>query len=791
MYIFRVFIIKSITLAALITAGILAGHAAAPDPATVHAWYQGSGLARQAVGQYILSWTNSATSGALPSSRNLVQVNGAPIVWNVLRPGGAADTVARFEGPLDGLWASKALFGSIPGSRSIVAVVRLRETTRGFLFDCSTFADGLTRAQINAGQWQVSTEPTGLASAEAGRAGVNTAAVVTNHWQVHTFIVSELATSTFRHFIDGLQAGADVALPQGAALSGLILGNCVAPSQGFGLEADIAEVLVYDRALDDTERQSVEAHLTSRWSGTVDGVNPLPPPPLVLTSQPFKSGTNGYHTFRIPAMVVSNLGTIIAAADGRLTTSADLPAAIDCIVRRSTDRGDTWGPHIVVADYGTDTIDTDVYPILGDTTPRTRTSASDPALLVDRTNGRIWILYDNGSPTSYAGFGRTIKLEMRHSDDDGLTWSPRIDVEADNPGIRPAGTAEFIAGPGNGIQLERGPHAGRLIFPVYWYRSDNHSTLIISDDHGTTWRRGGRCGSGVGEVQIVECVNGDLLASMRPSGAGAGYRWFSRSTDGGDTWSALFRFDATSPTPVPDPTCQGSIFRLSTTAESDANRLIHASPASTSSRVAMTLRMSRDEGASWPVARRVYAGGSAYSALARLPDGDIALLFEKDGYQSIDFVRVRLDELTEGLETRTDYENWLNTTLSVAQRMTPGHLSRAADLEPDGLANGTEFAFGGDPLQPGDPPHLLAVTSSTAGPQPVRYRRRLAALSPGLSYHLDSATSPAGPWTPAPVSPVATEPDLDGVHEHVDVLVSPPAGVGAGAWYVRIRVEGV
>ena len=59
-------------------------------------------------------------------------------------------------------------------------------------------------------------------------------------------------------------------------------------------------------------------------------------------------------------------------------------------------------------------------------------------------------------------------------------------------------------------------------------------------------------------------------------------------------------------------------------------------------------------------------------------------------------MRVRLDELTEGLETRTEYENWLNTTLSVAQRMTPGHLSRAADLEPDGRHNGTEIACGGD-----------------------------------------------------------------------------------------------
>ncbi|MFO1522348.1 MAG: hypothetical protein U1G05_09970 [Kiritimatiellia bacterium] len=159
----------SMIFVALLAGGWFASHAAAPDPAAVYAWYQGGGLARQGTEQSILSWTNSASSGTLPSSRNLTQLSGAPIVWNVVRPGGAVDTVARFTGSTDGLWATRTSFGSIPGSRSIVAVVRPRETTRGFLFDCSTFADGLTRAQINAGQWQVSTEPTGLASAQAGR----------------------------------------------------------------------------------------------------------------------------------------------------------------------------------------------------------------------------------------------------------------------------------------------------------------------------------------------------------------------------------------------------------------------------------------------------------------------------------------------------------------------------------------------------------------------------------------------------------------------------------------------
>lgn len=426
---------------------------------------------------------------------------------------------------------------------------------------------------------------------------------------------------------------------------------------------------------------------------------------LPSTSQPFKSGV-GFNTYRIPAIAVSNQGTVIVAADGR-ANAADIPTPIDIIVRRSTDNGDTWGPNITAANYGTNGSDTDIYPILSPTVSYPRTSASDPALLVDRTNGRIWVFYDNGSSASYNGYGRTIKMELRYSDDDGLTWSSRYDLETANPGIRPLATetysfngstytygkGEYIVGPGSGIQIENGPNAGRLIFPVYWFRTNNCSSFIYSDDHGASWQRGGICGYGTGEVQIAELTNGDLMASMRPSGAAGGYRWFSKSSDGGATWGAMFRFNSTNA--VPDPGCQGNIFRLSTTTDStiggriasDQNRLIHSNAASTGNRDRMTVRVSYDEGASWPVSRLVYTPSAAYSSLARLANGDIGLLFEKDNYGAIDFVRISIPEATNNTDAQPGYNLWANSKFTLAQLMDPAVSRESADPDGNSLTN--------------------------------------------------------------------------------------------------------
>lgn len=712
---------------------------AAPDPSVPYAWYRGdTGITVSSDGYTPTGWTNAATSGTTPSTRNLTSVGGAPYRWN-LQLSGAPTHAMRFHGDLDGIWATSASFGTISGSRSIVLYARTRETDQGILFDCSTTASGLTRAQANHGNWQIGTVANGTAGTIAGTAGTITGPVTLNAWQVHSFILTTGTAPTFQHFINGVQAGSTVTLSQARALSGLILGNSVAPSAGLGCDVDLAEVLIYDKALDITSRQEAESYLTAKWSGVTDGAN-APPDPIAYTSRPFTStftGTANNYEYRIPAMVTSNLGTVIVSADGRFSNS-DVPGRIDNIVRRSSDNGDTWGPVIVTANYGTDTTDTDLYPLFSTTTPQARTCSSDPSLLVDRSNGRIWVFYDNGSTASYNGYGRTIKLEMRYSDDDGLTWSSRKDVEAENPALRPLanetftfagstytyGKGEYIVAPGSGIQLEHGTHPGRLILPVYWYRTNNNSSFIYSDDHGTTWQRGGICGYGTGEIQIAELVNGDLLATMRPSGAASGYRWFSRSTDGGLTWGPMFRYDSTNATPIADPACQGSIMRLSDTTGSDKNRLVQANCASMSSRINLTVRTSYDEGITWPVSRFVGATGG-YSALTRLANGDIGLLYEKStSFASIDFVRIPLSLASNGTDQQSPYTVWANSRFNFPQLISPLVSGPSSDPDQDGFTNLQEYLADTSPTDAAS-----RLNANASGFQNGAYRVTLATSS--------------------------------------------------------------
>ncbi len=178
---------------------------------------------------------------------------------------------------------------------------------------------------------------------------------------------------------------------------------------------------------------------------------------------------------------------------------------------------------------------------------------------------------------------------------------------------------------------------------------------------------------------------------MRPSGAAGGYRWFSKSTDGGVTWSAMFRFTNTATYPVPDPACQGNILRLSTTADSDKNRLVHTNAASTSGRTHMTVRTSYDEGVSWSQSRLVYAGSGAYSAVARLANGDIGLLYEKDNHASIDFVRITIPEATNNTDAQPGYNLWANARFTLAQLMNPAISGKDADPDGNSVSNYQEY----------------------------------------------------------------------------------------------------
>jgi sialidase-1 len=219
---------------------------------------------------------------------------------------------------------------------------------------------------------------------------------------------------------------------------------------------------------------------------------------------------------------------------------------------------------------------------------------------------------------------------------------------------RPEKVTTTASGPGIGIQLQRGSHAGRILFPFnegpygQW-----NIYAVFSDDKGQTWTLGeiapggvvetrdGRTASDVNEVQFVELKDGSIRANAR-RWAGTPFRKTCVSSDGGVTWSKVEEASE-----LRDPSCMGSICRYTDPADGAKNRILYSGPQSTK-RENGTVFLSYDEGATWPVKRVLCEGPFAYSVLTKLPDGTIGCLYEADGMKRIVFARFTLDWLTEG-----------------------------------------------------------------------------------------------------------------------------------------------
>jgi sialidase-1 len=337
----------------------------------------------------------------------------------------------------------------------------------------------------------------------------------------------------------------------------------------------------------------------------------------------FVAGTEGYHTFRIPALIVSKKGTVLAFCEGRKKSASDT-GDIDVVLRRSFDGGKTWQPLQVVADAGPDTI-------------------GNPCPVVDRTTGTIWLpltknLGDENEKLIRDGKskgGRTVWVTK--SDDDGATWALPAEITKD---VSDPQWTWYATGPGCGIQLK----SGRLLIPcdhtVLGTRA-MRSHVIYSDDHGKTWKKGGVLGDHTNECQAVERSDGSLLLNMR-SYHKKNRRAVATSGDGGLTWSPVRLDDA-----LVEPVCQASLIRHDDGKTGGKNRLLFANPASTK-REKLTVRLSYTEGDAWPVAKVLHAGPAAYSALAVLPDGRVGCLYErgqKSAYERITFARFGLEWL--------------------------------------------------------------------------------------------------------------------------------------------------
>ena len=349
--------------------------------------------------------------------------------------------------------------------------------------------------------------------------------------------------------------------------------------------------------------------------------------PLLTHTDVFTSGTDGYHTYRIPAIETAPDGSLIAFAEAR-KYNADDPGygkqEIDMVYKRSTNNGATWSPMTMLEHAG------ELW------------SAANASTIVDRTNGRLWVIYIRSRPGRSTDTARPGTDDMqtiaRWSDNSGQTWSEPVDLTAVGRDMNDKDWRASVPGPGGAIQTSK----GRLIVPMWKMPPANFA--IYSDDHGRTWQRSQvvpQKGGG-DENQIVELADGRLLMDFRQN-AGA-HRWLAESTDGGQTWAEP-RAGLTV-TPV-----MCAIERLSLKAAgADRDCIVWTGPKGPDRR-RLVIRWSEDEGKAFANERLISDDYAAYSDLTVLKDKTVGVLWERgveQGYKFIAYTRLNREWLDQG-----------------------------------------------------------------------------------------------------------------------------------------------
>jgi len=384
--------------------------------------------------------------------------------------------------------------------------------------------------------------------------------------------------------------------------------------------------------------------------------------PEVTKSEVFRAGTSGYATYRIPGMVVTARGSILAYCEARKSTRGDW-GTIDIMLRRSTDGGRTWSPQRVISNvpgpHHKNTV-----ALAQKLATEGEVTYNNPVAIPSRKRGVVHFVHC----VEY------MRAFYMRSDDDGKTFSaPREITSAFEPFRGEYDWKVIATGPGHGIELAN----GRLVIPVWMslgtgghaHRPSVAST-IYSDDQGATWHRGEIALPNQGEWNIpnetaaVELSDGSVMLNSR-SESTANRRLITMSKDGAKGWSTP-QFHPQ----LLEPICMATMVRYSTAKYGGKDRLLFANPdnlevtgkkaepGKSRDRKNVTVKLSYDEGKTWPVSRSIEPGFSGYSDLAVMSDGSILLLYEKapDGARafapdSLTLAKFPLAWLTNGADT--------------------------------------------------------------------------------------------------------------------------------------------